>query len=403
MKKVVILTFVYEQSGGTRTVIEGLAKYHTQKGEKVKIVVVVSPTFRDYPFSPLNKICYLNTEKDFALYQTYFRWQKIIDQEQPDRVIVVLGHPFCAHLASILPLSIRKKTILYFLDPWFTLGKLKDELRAPVADFIEKRNKILGRLFDNRSHVSKIFQLTQPLDKITAVEIYEKEWFRAFKGIMVCTKDVGQLFRQITSSRTKIVVNPLYYEPQVKNPDYYWEKPSTIELIFTGRVTSSWKGFGLVLKALQKIKDFKLYLYTWDKNEVQIARELFRVYKLPLDQLITKSEAKTEDFLVKSAQVTAVLIPSLGEGFSFTMLECLSMGAIVIVGPFYGGPKEVIKHLENGIRFRPGDADDLAEKIILAHQLEGGKLQEIRKAALSTVKRYTYQSYLQRYEKGFKD
>jgi glycosyltransferase involved in cell wall biosynthesis len=56
------------------------------------------------------------------------------------------------------------------------------------------------------------------------------------------------------------------------------------------------------------------------------------------------------------------LLPSYSEGFSRSLLEAMSMGKPVICTPV-GAHKDVIKDGENGFLIKPGDIDNLAEKI----------------------------------------
>lgn len=59
-----------------------------------------------------------------------------------------------------------------------------------------------------------------------------------------------------------------------------------------------------------------------------------------------------------------IVVPSLYESFSMVCVEALAMGKPVIA-PDIGGPKFIINSDKVGEVFRPGDAQDLAEKIII--------------------------------------
>jgi glycosyltransferase involved in cell wall biosynthesis len=59
----------------------------------------------------------------------------------------------------------------------------------------------------------------------------------------------------------------------------------------------------------------------------------------------------------------ALVIPSEAESFSMAAVEGLDAG-IPVIGPDGWGPREIIASPQTGLRFQPGDADDLAAKII---------------------------------------
>ena len=203
-----LITYAYEESGGTKTVIEGLAKYYQKKGKKIKRIIITSPSFRNFKYSVDKDNIYLNRNDDFNLHRTYIRLNSIIHKYKPSTIYITLGHPLCANLSSILPVKYRRKTLLYFLDPWFTFKGLKQEIRSKVSDFIQTRNNILENL--SNKHASSTFSKTKMLDKLIGEEVYNPEFYSNIKGIIVCSKDMGAFFRKIVKRRTKILVNPLF-------------------------------------------------------------------------------------------------------------------------------------------------------------------------------------------------
>jgi glycosyltransferase involved in cell wall biosynthesis len=59
----------------------------------------------------------------------------------------------------------------------------------------------------------------------------------------------------------------------------------------------------------------------------------------------------------------AILVPSTWEEpFARVVLEGMAAGLVVVATPM-GGSKEILRHGENGLLVKPGDAIDLAEKI----------------------------------------
>ncbi len=397
MKKILTVVYAYEESGGTRTVIDNLNKYYTAQGHSTKNVVITYPETKN----PTPGNVYLNKVESFNLLKTFTELNKIIEKEDPDRIFFILGHPLCAVLSTIMPLDYRRRSILYYLDPWFTFKQLQEDVREPIKEFIEVRKKIRDKM-KSEDKVHKLFTVTKALNDIAGVDVYDKSIYKDFEGIVVCSSDMGVFFRELVSDQIPVLVNPLYYDKDEVVDVSTIERDNHLDLIFTGRVTSSWKGFGLVLKALQIIDNFTLSLYTWDTDEVIFAREFFRDYDLPLESLRTNVNSVTQDFLGHMSTASAVLIPSIAEGFSFTMLESMTRGGITVVGPKYGGPKDVIKHMHNGIRFNPGDYKDLAEKLELVRCMESDTELRIRNNARSSAKTYTFRKYIDRLNSVFK-
>jgi glycosyltransferase involved in cell wall biosynthesis len=74
------------------------------------------------------------------------------------------------------------------------------------------------------------------------------------------------------------------------------------------------------------------------------------------------------------------VLPSLSEAFSNSLLEALASGCAAI-GSNLGGTPELIQDGKTGLLFRPGDAQDLAEKLRLLIEQEDFRSQLGREAA----------------------
>src|SRR3989344_5518496 len=311
----------------------------------------------------------------------------------------ILGHPFIALLSNLTPIRYQNVSILYYMDPWFTFSNLKDEVRKPVQDFIQIRDSIINK---KPKSVYNIFTKTRLLDSIISTDVNTSEIYDNFLGILVCSEDVENYFSLLCRRKDIVLMDYLYLKEFPRTDESLWLTSEIPTFIYSGRVTSSWKGFGIVLKALQLIDfDYKLNLYLWDDVEAEVAKELFNEYHLPISSLQTFSKARTIDFLNPMAQATAVLIPSIGEGFSYTMLESMSVGGTTVVGPLYGGPKDVIKDGINGFRFKPGDGEDLSKVLKNIINYDDISLIKIKKNAVVTSKQFTFEKYINKIESKF--
>jgi len=400
MKNVVFVTFAYEESGGTIPVINNLIKHYESKSYKNTVIVITEAADPSiYNEDPSIKRIYLNTPIDFNLLRTLHRYQKLLNELNPDRIFFILGHPFIAFLSNLTPIKYQNVGILYYMDPWFTFSNLKEEVRKPVQDFIQIRDSVINK---KPKSVYNIFTKTKLLDSMISTDVNTKELYDNILGILVCSEDVKDYFSSLSQRKDIVLMDHLYLKEFPKTDESLWLSSEKPTFIYTGRVTSSWKGFGVVLKALQSIDfDYVLKLFLWDDVEADVAKELFNKYHLPISKLKTYSKSRTLDFLNPMAQATAVLIPSIGEGFSYTMLESMSVGGTTVVGPIYGGPKDVIKDGINGFRFKPGDGEDLSEVLKNIIIYDKNSLIKIKKNAVESAKQFTFKKYIDKIETKF--
>lgn len=398
MKKIMFTTFLYEEGGGTKKVIDNLIKYYNRNNFKTKLLIINSPIDCNYKKDNKSKLkFYLNKRNDFNLLKTIKLFQEEIEKFDPDRIYIILGHSFVFFLGTILPKKYLKRTILYFLDPWFTFKSLKDKVRNKAKKFIKIRDKLLCK---SKLNVYNIFNNIKDIENKICKEVDHINFWNKFNGIITCSKDMEDFFIKKGIKKNKLLYNPLFVNVNSVITNKFFNNKIPM-FMYTGRVTSSWKGFGIVLEALQNINKFNLELYTWDRKETLLAKKLFKKYNLPLSSLKTFSGLDTNELLPNMMRATAVLIPSIAEGFSFTMLESLSVGGITIMGPLYGGPKDVMIDYYNGFLFYPGDSNSLSLKLNYVIKERKDKLDTIRINAINTAKQYTLKKYLDKLNKKF--
>ena len=96
-------------------------------------------------------------------------------------------------------------------------------------------------------------------------------------------------------------------------------------------------------------------------------------------------------------------LPSIHEGFPLTIAEALSSGLIIVASATEGIP-EAITEYENGFLAEPGNFRILAQKLILALNLDKEKISNIRKnnMLLATLE-YSWDSIIKKTECVYKN
>ena len=129
-----------------------------------------------------------------------------------------------------------------------------------------------------------------------------------------------------------------------------------------GRVVG-WKGFGMMVKNIDKIKNAK-FMLVGDGENLQSLKEL--AAKLNLNQKVIFVGAIGHDELNEYYNACDVYLqPSIGhEAFGITVIEALAANKPCVVS-INGGMKEIIKDGVNGYKFKISDESDMIEKINL--------------------------------------
>lgn len=177
-----------------------------------------------------------------------------------------------------------------------------------------------------------------------------------------------------------ISVNQFENYPKHREKDY---------LLYLGRIEKR-KGVDVLFKALEVVlKNYprlKIFLVggvdrTYDKDRLKklppkINRNLNFMGEVEHSQVFS---------YIKGAKL--IILPSLWETSSYTLLESLALGKIVIASNC-GGFREIIKNNQNGFLFRTGSYQHLAQKIIECLRLDQREIKKIEKNARKTSLKY---------------
>jgi len=173
---------------------------------------------------------------------------------------------------------------------------------------------------------------------------------------VVLTEFAKKKFEEFGIPEKKLVIKPNFLTEHI-TPSF--EKGNYI--VFVGRLSEE-KGIEILFKAMEcnKLRNITLKiigsgpLIDWVKKEV-VNKNLSNVEVLGF-----KPHSETIEF-IKNARF--LIFPSLWyEGFPMTLVEAMA-GATPVIASALGGVKYILKDNKTGLLVKPGDPEDLSEKI----------------------------------------
>lgn len=398
-----LITTIYEEAGGTKNLIDDLTQKLMSKGHSTSIISVFPRYEKAILFQgPNRNITYLNDSDDINILNTIDRFLKEVNKKKPYRLYFFLGHGILLMLTSALSDNYKKRSILYYLDPWFTIPDLKSELNKYSSEYKKLRDKIADRRV-----TSNFWKKIRPFELLAGHDSPNAEFHSSVRNIILCTNDMIDYFtKKLSVPLSKIKYVPLYsrsiYDDKLTNYDQKNKAQVSYKnrIIFMGRVSSSWKGFWIILDALRKLKNFYLSIYTVSPSEMGLARQLLAHYGIE-EARVKFYLGKKDDEVFRAMRNTDILVlPSLAEGFSFVMVECMGVGGIVVAGPVYGGPLEVISNEEDGFLFKAGSGESLAKTIQKIARMSEAELLAIKRKAQNKAAKYTFDLFWKRLSEG---
>jgi glycosyltransferase involved in cell wall biosynthesis len=176
------------------------------------------------------------------------------------------------------------------------------------------------------------------------------------------------------------------------------ESASSPLVLFAGRDMFR-KGFPLAVKALRSILRQKpgarLRVLGDEYFHTRAAGRL-----LSIGTAVEFLPSQSPDELARHFREASVLVlPSRQEAFGIVLVEAMAAG-LPVVAARTGGIPEAVEDDMSGLLHRPGDAADLADKILsvlddhgLRHKLVKGGLERSKRFSLSAMKESLEQAY----------
>lgn len=382
--KILYITTFYDKYGGAEVLIRETVD-HFSKQHSIDIVSIM----------PSSEVLSPNKSYKIDVERTISFILDLVNREKYDFVHIFLGHSLMLKIAIELKKK-KVKVLFHIIDAWFTFSYFK----ARLEPLIDKEFFCIRDQFPK----SKAFK------SFTALSNIESEMENVSKNIPLkkfadivacCSKDVrNYIVKYHSGSTTNVKLVPLYKRLKDVNQQKI-ETSSINNIAYVGRISDSWKGFSTFLKA-NKNKKHKLYVFDNTPNILKYFSAFNKVLNLDHSKINIINNVVDDAKIEAMKSIGVVIIPSIAEGFSFVMIESMSLGKIVVVGAKFGGPKDVIKDGVNGFVFKSGDDRSLSKVIDQIGALNLEKLKKVSINAVKTASDYTMYRYMNNLEMIYK-
>lgn len=323
------------------------------------------------------KDTYLSIKNLLSAYTTIL---PIVNFIKAHKIEIVLAHGPYAHFIIRLVkcvtcfLGVRIKLIQFFHINQYEQFPLNSFRRVIINSF----NKILAVFLDD-VHVS----VSNAVKKdIQSHLIRHKKHLVVFNPVPLEVREANNNVEQ----RLQLLLG---------NDGNYTS--STYKLLLSNRIEPS-KGQLFFIRVLERfVKTFQLY-----PQDIQVIVAGDGVQKEELLSIIKQKGLgryvqyvgvlSAPDLAVVLNVVDVIVVPSMYEGFSFTTLEALEVGCLVLASDA-GGLKEVIKDRETGFLFEAGNENDCYDKLNYIYSNRNKTLIKRERIAEDISTRFSVKSY----------
>jgi glycosyltransferase involved in cell wall biosynthesis len=318
---------------------------------------------RVFRFFPLNFFWYRNDYKHNALMRAFWYignlwgwhpvgvFKKVVKAVQPDAI----------HLHNINGISYR-------------LPRVCDKLKIPTVFTVHAVHYAVPSGVIIRGQKSSAwfkfftFLLRRKL-RSTAIVTAPSQWLLDFYAERGFFK--GQ--------KTAVVVNPLSIYKLI--PTTNNQKPIS-RFLYVGQI-ESYKGINLMLAALSRLPDDM----RWQLDIVGDG-SMMPLLRRQRDQHISlRGKLPPEDVSRTYANATVLIVPSLCEENAPMVIAEAAAQGLPCVAAAIGGIPEMVHDGENGLLFKPGDADDLSLQLRRIDE-HPEILEPMREKAIESSARY---------------
>lgn len=160
------------------------------------------------------------------------------------------------------------------------------------------------------------------------------------------------------------------------------------------------KGFDLLLQAWSKVEkqlnDWELVIYGMgDRSPYECL-----IDSLHIDRTRCHLYGPTDNIKREYLNSSLFVFSSRFEGFGMALIEAMACGLPVVSYDCPCGPKDIIRHLEDGILVENGNIDKFAEQMIILMK-DDDKRMKMSKNAVKNVQRYRIERIAQQWKSLF--
>lgn len=360
--KIVYCTPALYMAGGVERVLTLKANYFAEHfGYDITIILTEG---KDKPlFYPLSdKIKVINLDVNFEELWTCSFIKKIFVYLKKQRIY-------------------RKRLTdeLIRLHPDFTISLLRREIN--FINDIKDGSKKIGELHVNRAN----YRNFEAGDSNVIKNLFAKFWMHSLVShlkkldrFVVLTEEDRASWTELNN--VEVIPDPLAFDISEVSP------LTTKRVIAVGRYVYQ-KGFDLLLQAWAKVEkqhlDWELAVYGMgDRTPYEQL-----IDQLQIDRSRCHLNGSVPDIKKEYLNSSLFVFSSRFEGFGMVLIEAMACGLPVISFDCPCGPKDIVRHNEDGLLVPSGNIDQLADAIHLLMS-DNQRCQQMAAAALVNVRRF---------------
>ena len=373
--KIVYCTPALYMAGGVERVLTLKANYMADV-LGYDITIILTEGKEKSLFYPLSdKIKVINLDVDFETLWTCSFVKKIFVYLQKQRIF-----------------KQRLTAELMRLKPDITVSLLRREINF-INDIQDGSHKI-GELHVNRAN----YRNFEAGDTNLIKRLFAKYWMhnlvshlKRLDRFVVLTEEDKASWTEL--SNVEVIPDPLAFDIDQVSP------LTNKRVIAVGRYVYQ-KGFDLLLQAWKKIEqqhsDWELTIY--GMGERTPYEQLMD--KLQIDRNRCHLNGSTPDIKAEYLNSSLFVFSSRFEGFGMVLIEAMACGLPVVSFDCPCGPKDIVRHNEDGLLVPSGNIDALAEAM---HQMmsDDNLRQEMAQIAIKNVQRFKLNEVCQHWQRLF--
>ena len=373
--KIVYCTPALYMAGGVERVLSLKANYLADNlGYDITIILTEGknkPLF--YPLS--KKIKVINLDVDFEALWTCSFFKKIFVYLQKQRIFKKRLTEELIRLKADITVSLLRREINFIND-------------------IQDGSRKIGELHVNRAN----YRNFEAGDTNIVKRLFAKYWMhnlvshlKRLDRFVVLTEEDKASWTEL--SNVEVIPDPLAFDIDQVSP------LTNKRVIAVGRYVYQ-KGFDLLLHAWKLIEqqhpDWELAIYGMgDRTPYEQIIE-----ELQIDRTRCHLNGSTSDIKAEYLNSSLFVFSSRFEGFGMVLIEAMACGLPVISYDCPCGPKDIVRHNEDGLLVPSGSIGSLA-KAMGKMMCDVNLRQQMAKAAVKNVQRYKLDSVCQHWHSLF--